>query len=173
MHMPNSRRHQSGAALLVGLIVLLIMTLLGVTTMSATTTELKIANNLQTNNIAWQAAESAIFRMVQPEPDASAEPVISAINWGGGGVQSLPGVVNEAITSGTVAGDVDLVYMDCMNTPEGYDISGSDQEGGSSSYKGLVHDISVNVTIIGSNGQSIGQAQNRLNGVQTVRPGCP
>ncbi|MBI3187296.1 MAG: hypothetical protein HYZ31_05400 [Gammaproteobacteria bacterium] len=171
--MSNTRRNQEGAALLVGLIVLLIMTLLGVTSMSVTTTELKIANNLQTNNIAWQAAETVISRVAQSEPDAGVEPDISALNWGAAGTQSLAGILNESITSGTVDADSDLIYMDCMNTPAGYDITGSDQEGGSSAYKGLVHDINVNVTIVGSNGESIGQAQSRLNGFQTIRPGCP
>ena len=47
---------QNGAALVVGLIMLLVMTLLGITSMSSTRIELKIANNLSNHSTAFQTA---------------------------------------------------------------------------------------------------------------------
>ena len=170
MYTVHSKHKQGGAALVVGLIILLIMTLLGVSSMSATTTELKIANNLQTSNAAWQAAEAAIQTIGQPTPTTT---VLKALDWGKNGTQPLSNILVQSITSGTVTANANLIYSDCMNAPAGYDIAGADQEGGSSSFKGLVHDITVNVIITSSSGSPIGQAQNRVNGVQTIRPGCP
>lgn len=51
---------QRGAALIVSLILLLIMTVLGVTSMRATTLQERMAGNLRDNNLAFQAAEAAL-----------------------------------------------------------------------------------------------------------------
>lgn len=56
----NSLHQQQGTALIVGLVVLLVMTMLGVASMGSMTTELRIANNTQTHQVAFQAAASAI-----------------------------------------------------------------------------------------------------------------
>lgn len=55
---------QSGAALGVGLIMLLVMTLLGVTNMSRSTLELRMAANAQNKNHAFQAVSSNIDNFV-------------------------------------------------------------------------------------------------------------
>lgn len=58
---PTINRHkQSGAVLAVGLIMLLIMTLLGITSMGTTNLEEKMAGNTRDRAIAFQAAESAL-----------------------------------------------------------------------------------------------------------------
>jgi len=51
---------QKGVALVVGLVMLLVLTIMGVSSMSNTTTELKIACNYQTHNDAFQGATSAV-----------------------------------------------------------------------------------------------------------------
>jgi type IV pilus assembly protein PilX len=51
---------QSGAALLIGLIVLLLLTIIMITALQVTTLEEKMAGNLSNQNIAFQAAESAL-----------------------------------------------------------------------------------------------------------------
>jgi type IV pilus assembly protein PilX len=53
-------RRQDGAALIVGLILLLIMTVLGVTSMRTTTLQERMAGNLRDTNLAFQAAEAAL-----------------------------------------------------------------------------------------------------------------
>ena len=75
-HVPQGlSRAQQGAALVVSLIILVIMTLLGVTAIQVTTSEEKMVANLREFNIAFQAAEAALNRgeevaknLVKPNP---------------------------------------------------------------------------------------------------------
>lgn len=62
---PISRQRQRGAALVIGLIVLLMLTLLGVSNMNMTSLELKITSNTQNKNHAFQGAASAIEQVMQ------------------------------------------------------------------------------------------------------------
>ena len=55
-----SKRRQRGATLIVSLIILLILTLLGVTAMQSSTMEERMAGNINDRNLAFQAAESAL-----------------------------------------------------------------------------------------------------------------
>ena len=52
--------YQQGAVLVISLLLLLIMTLIGVTTMSTTSLEEKMAGNMRDKNVALQAAEAAL-----------------------------------------------------------------------------------------------------------------
>jgi type IV pilus assembly protein PilX len=51
---------QSGAALITSLLMLLVMTLIGVTAMQITNLEEKMAGNLRDRNLAFQSAETAL-----------------------------------------------------------------------------------------------------------------
>jgi len=53
-------RRQRGAALVVGLVLLMVLTVLGVSGMSTATLELTMASNAQYNQDAFQAAETGI-----------------------------------------------------------------------------------------------------------------
>ena len=59
---------QKGAVLVVSLIILLLMTLVGVTAMQVGTVQEKMASNLREQNIAFQAAEAALRRGEQVVP---------------------------------------------------------------------------------------------------------
>lgn len=59
-HQPFLHTRQSGAALAVSLIMLLIMTLIGVTAMQTTIFEERMAGNAKDANTAFQAAEAAL-----------------------------------------------------------------------------------------------------------------
>lgn len=56
----TSRSHQSGAALVVSLIILAVVTILGVTSMQGSNTELKMAASMRDRGIAFEAAEAAL-----------------------------------------------------------------------------------------------------------------
>jgi Tfp pilus assembly protein PilX len=56
----GNSRHQRGAALIVGLIMLLLLTLIGVAGMRDTLLQEKMAGNMRDREIALQAAESAL-----------------------------------------------------------------------------------------------------------------
>ncbi|MFO7278391.1 MAG: pilus assembly PilX N-terminal domain-containing protein [Pseudomonadota bacterium] len=69
--MPNARRmylHQRGSALIVGLILLLVITVLAVTGMSTASTELIMAGNEQYRQNAFQAAETGIEEALRDLP---------------------------------------------------------------------------------------------------------
>ena len=55
-----SQHSQRGAALIVAMVMLLVMTLLGVTAVRNTTLQERMAGNLRDNNLAFQAAEAAL-----------------------------------------------------------------------------------------------------------------
>ena len=55
-------KHQRGAALVISLIMLLLMTLVGVTAMQVTTVQEKMVSNSRDLNVAFQAAETALKR---------------------------------------------------------------------------------------------------------------
>ena len=57
----NSKQHQRGAVLAVSLILLLVLTVLGVATMDTSGLELKMASNNRDRQVAFQAAEAALF----------------------------------------------------------------------------------------------------------------
>ena len=159
---------QEGAALVVGLIVLLIMTLLGISSMSLSISELKMANNLQMQNIGFQSA-LAVTDLITDEKSASAP--IQALKWDISTPQTVSNVTTSSITSGSVTTSANIDYAGCMNSVEGFEISSSDQEGGSGAFKGVVHEISVVGSVMsGTNALSTVAS---LDGVQTVRPGCP
>jgi type IV pilus assembly protein PilX len=56
----NNPVHQSGAVLVISLIMLLLLTLIGVTGMQTTSLEEKMAGNTRDRSVAFQAAESAL-----------------------------------------------------------------------------------------------------------------
>ena len=72
----GSSGYQSGSALLVSLIILLIMTILGVQAMSTTTLEERMSGNYRDNELAFEAAEAALrageawldTHIIPPEP---------------------------------------------------------------------------------------------------------
>ena len=66
MHsLPSAKGRQKGAALVVGLILLLVLTLLAISGMNTATLELQMAGNNQFSQSAFQAAESGIEATMQ------------------------------------------------------------------------------------------------------------
>lgn len=72
----NDYRRQSGAALVVGLILLLILTMLGISGMQTSTFELLQANNSQYAQNAFEAAETGADLAMIPTGLNTAIPVI-------------------------------------------------------------------------------------------------
>jgi len=59
-HLYNFKHPQTGAALIVSLLILLVMTLIGVTAMSSSNLEEKMAGNGRDSMLAFEAAEAAL-----------------------------------------------------------------------------------------------------------------
>jgi type IV pilus assembly protein PilX len=118
----GTHQRQRGAALVISLIILLVMTLIGISAMQTTTLEEKMAGNLRDRNLAFQAAESSLQdamawlsqQVVHVEPDSSATNGIWTIDapgdvtnqsfdWAGKGTE---------YGANTAAGDIPLVLAD-------------------------------------------------------------
>ncbi len=78
------RRHQQGAVLVVGLIILVVLTLMGVQAMRTNLVQERMASNMRERNLAFQAAEAALRAgeaRVQQAPAAADLP--DPANWDG------------------------------------------------------------------------------------------
>jgi hypothetical protein len=64
----NFRDRQQGAVLVMALVMLTVLTLIGVSSMSSSTLELKVAGNTQQHDIAFQAAQSIIDIAASEDP---------------------------------------------------------------------------------------------------------
>jgi len=69
-------KKQKGVALVIGLVMLLVLTIMGISSMSNTTQELKIACNFQTHNDAFQSAMSCVNRAINNVDRAAAMPQV-------------------------------------------------------------------------------------------------
>ena len=58
--LPTPQRRQQGAILIIALLFLVLLTIIGVSSISGVALEEKMASNLREQNVAFQAAESAL-----------------------------------------------------------------------------------------------------------------
>ena len=79
MRLPARER---GAALIVGLVLLLVLTIFAITGMSSSTLELTMAGNAQFSENAFQAAESAIEAEIVAGPSVPGTPRIGGFQFG-------------------------------------------------------------------------------------------
>ena len=94
VHLSNSRgaeRHtrslvrQQGAVLVVGLIILVVLTLLGVQAMRSNVSQERMASNMRERNVAFQAAEAALRVGEATGPfDNSGVDLVDPLNWAAG-----------------------------------------------------------------------------------------
>ena len=99
----STMKRQQGAVLVVSLIMLLIMTLIGLSSMRTTILEEKMAGNYRDRNIAFQAAEAALL-------DAEADVVCNGCTRG----SPISGLDNfdATCTNGICGGWVSTVWTD-------------------------------------------------------------
>ncbi len=89
---------QAGAALIVSMMLLLVLTILSLSSMRNTNLDTKIAVNHQHKQMAFQAAESALFRLMSPEPNvqvpllAGSAAIVNENYFASAGVRSQPDV---------------------------------------------------------------------------------
>lgn len=109
----HHRKRQQGAVLIVALIMLLVMTLIGVTGLSSTTMEERMAGNMREVNTAFQAAEAALREgetfleaatlpefngsngLYQPAPGGTAQVWNVSSTWTGSASMEYSGDIDE------------------------------------------------------------------------------
>jgi len=101
MRFPSNPTRQRGAALIVGLIMLLVLTVLGVSTMRAASLELVMAGNVQYRENAFQLASSGLDTVLQQTRN-NAVPLNAAVGWqqdlGTTRVEALSGEFDTSIS---------------------------------------------------------------------------
>lgn len=91
LHNIKSPAQQRGAVLLISMLILIVLTLIGITGLSNTSLEERMSHNFQQSTVAYQGAESAIENVMtagnpetdeNPNYDADTDPMVDAINAG-------------------------------------------------------------------------------------------
>jgi type IV pilus assembly protein PilX len=124
MHL-NHGNTQSGAALVIGMVLLLIITMLSVTAMRNTSFETKIAVNHQFKELSFRAAENALAIVTGPELDSIGLDIPSTIGNTSHNTdffESHPGgtpIDSTLAEQPPVSVDVDLLYEDKIDPKEG------------------------------------------------------
>lgn len=118
-----ARRSQQGAALIVGLVLMLVLTVLGISGMNTATLELSMANNTQSQQAAFQAAETGIDFAVANGDYPTAAPVPFPVTPLGDGsyttraimdcVTTTP-VPDRAFSMGTSTGSAQAYHFDVI-----------------------------------------------------------
>ena len=153
--MKMAHTKQNGAALVVGLIMLLVMTLIGVMSMSTTRTELKIANNFRNHSNAFQTA-ALMFERALVDP---------SIVWLSSNTTPVQGSYAGGYTSadGLKGGTLGVVFLGCR-TADSSSLTGR-------AGKYLVHEVGVTGSEINSGGTVIAVSR-QVAGYKTLAAGC-
>ena len=120
------RARQTGATLIVGLVLLLVLTVLGVSGMNTATMEITMAGNTQFQQDAFQAAETAIDIAIAQRNYTTVAPVI--VDWTGTPdndrravmtFQTTTGFPDLAFSLGETTGAVQAFHFDIVAVGRG------------------------------------------------------
>ena len=151
--MKMAQTKQNGVALVVGLVMLLVMTLIGVMSLSTTRTELKIANNFRNHSNAFQTA-ALMFERALVTP-ALAE------TWKSNSTTAVP--VSYTSDNGLKGGTANVVFIGCR-------VASSSSLTGRAG-KNLVHEVAVSGSELNSAAAVIAMSR-QVAGFKTLAAGC-
>ena len=117
------RTQQQGAALIVGLVLLMVLTVLGISGMNTATLELTMASNAQFHQDAFQAAETGVDISISQRPYPTVAPGIVPVTPLGDGsygtqavntwVDNTP-VPDRSFSMGVDSGTVSAFHFDIL-----------------------------------------------------------
>ena len=119
LSMPTIAKHQTGVVLIISLIMLLALTLIGVTSSSVTSLEEKMAANNKDINLAFQAAEAAL-RDVENNTLASNQPKPAFARTATDANQGVSGIyttLTQCITSDNIRTSTSTPALDTTKQP--------------------------------------------------------
>lgn len=126
----QSRRNQNGAALVIGLLLLVVITVLAVSGMNTATTELTMARNDQNFENAFQAAETGLAAALgQPNFDPEQNTVITQVINSHDTVQAIITFERETIVTDDafslgVGSGVSAYHFNTISTAESKRVAG-------------------------------------------------
>jgi len=130
-HFRTAPQRQGGAALIVGLVLMMVLTVLGISGMNTATLELTMASNNESHQDAFQAAETGIDIPIAQRTYTTLAPAVlayTALGDGTYGTQSVTTcmtttpVPDIAFSMGTSTGSVQAFHFDVVavgNGPRG------------------------------------------------------
>ena len=151
---------QQGAALVVGLIVLLIMTMLGVASMGSMTTQLRMSANVQVKNTAFQAGTAAIDAAKSSAAIAWLVPAGYVVGGPPIAIATQPALY----TATNAEAQATILYSGCKRVVYGKSLTAG---GGAS-----VHEIRVTGNALGSSSDVIGSTSQVLGLITTIVSSC-
>lgn len=107
----NSQRQQQGVALFIALIILLVISVLGITALRSSATNARVTTGIQASHLSFQGAQSAINQAIEDTLDGQAgklSPLLADMIEHIGEVRPTRCVV----ASGTVEGNCEAQYVD-------------------------------------------------------------
>lgn len=122
------RKQQQGAALIVGLVLLMVLTVLGISGMNTATLELTMASNAQFHQDAFQAAETGVDILISQRPYPTVAPGILPVTPLGDGSYGTQGlntwmentpVPDRAFSMGEGDGTVEAYHFDIFAVGNG------------------------------------------------------
>lgn len=108
LNMNTVTNKQRGAVLILALVMLTVLTLIGVSSMSRSSLELKVASNAQQHNIAFQAAQSRLAFIAK---DDSINPINYLI--ADTTIVQTCNLVNNCPSGNGWVATANVVYLDC------------------------------------------------------------
>lgn len=124
----STAKRQRGAALVVGLVLMLVLTVLGISGMNTATLELTMAGNTESHQDAFQAAETGIDIPIGQRTYTTLNPTTLAytpLGDGTYGTQSITSCVETtpvpdiAFSMGTTTGTVQAFHFDIVSVGTG------------------------------------------------------
>ena len=103
---------QQGAVLVMALVMLTVLTLIGVSSMSSSTLELKVAGNTQQHDIAFQAAQSIIDIAASEDPLNTNDYQVFVVDSGAPGYEQI---LNYASADGEATAQAATTWVGCQN----------------------------------------------------------
>ena len=158
----NNITKQKGAALVIGLLMLLVMTLLGVSSMSTTTTSLKMSINTQIQNSAFQVAATVLNQSLVSHTDP-----LKTVAWDdySGNLLAVNSIeeLDTSVTSGLANTQMSATYqyIGCDSNAIGESTGGA-----------LIHKIVGAGAVTNAAGAAISTSIQAM-GVQSPAAGCP
>jgi len=131
---------QKGMALVIGLVMLMLLTIMGISSMSNTTQELKIACNFQNHNDAFQAAMSCVDTAIAQTPPGDMTPDL---------VNGVAIDVNCVIPGSTTSAVSSVQYLGCRRREN------SSLKAGAGLSSENVFDVTTRSVALGCSGQAV------------------
>ena len=124
---PQTRARQRGAALVVGLVLMLVLTVLGISGMTTATLELTMAGNAQFHQDAFQAAETGIDIPIAERDFTTIAPTVLPLTALGPYIdtrstttfEATTPVPNVAFSMGSSTGSVQAFHFDIVSVGRG------------------------------------------------------